>query len=50
MFRVKRSKRLNITGKQGQKIWDTRKVKSGVYFYTLTIDGITETGKVVVSK
>lgn len=37
-----------ISGKQGQEIWDTRKIKSGIYFYTLKVNGITETGKIVV--
>ncbi len=39
-----------ITGKQGQKIWDTRKIKSGVYFYTLNISGFNKSGKLVISK
>ena len=41
---------ISIKGEQGQYIWDTRKINSGVYFYTFTVDGITETGKIVVSK
>lgn len=41
---------LTISGKQGQKVWDTRKIKPGVYFYTLTINGISKSGKVVISK
>ena len=41
---------INISGKQGQKVWDTRNIKSGVYFYTFKVEGITETGKLVISK
>ena len=39
-----------ITGQQGTKIWDTRKVKSGVYFYTLNVSGFNKSGKIVISK
>ena len=38
----------NVEGKQGQKIWDTRKIKQGVYLYTFTANGITRSGKVVI--
>jgi hypothetical protein len=41
---------LPINGKQGQKIWDTREIKSGVYFYTLHVSGFNKSGKIVVSK
>ncbi|NOX47098.1 MAG: T9SS type A sorting domain-containing protein [Chlorobi bacterium] len=41
---------LNISGKQGQKVWDTRKIKSGVYFYTLNVSGFNKSGKIVISK
>jgi len=41
---------LPINGKQGQKIWDTRNIKSGVYFYTLNVSGFNKSGKIVVSK
>ncbi len=39
-----------ISGKQGQQIWDTRKVKSGVYFYILNVSGCEKSGKIVISK
>jgi hypothetical protein len=39
-----------VSGKQGQKIWDTREIKSGVYFYTLHVSGFNKSGKIVVSK
>ena len=41
---------LTITGKQGQKVWDTRKIKSGVYFFTLNVSGFNKSGKIVISK
>lgn len=41
---------LPINGKQGQKVWDTRMIKSGVYFYTLNVSGFNKSGKIVVSK
>ena len=39
-----------VEGQQGQKIWDTRRIKSGVYFYTFTANGISKSGKIVISK
>jgi hypothetical protein len=39
-----------INGKQGQKIWDTREIKSGMYFYTVHVSGFKKSGKIVVSK
>ena len=39
-----------VDGQQGQKIWDTRRIKSGVYFYTFTVNGISKSGKIVISK
>jgi len=41
---------LDVTGQQGQKLWDTRNLKSGVYIYTLTSGGFNQSGKIVVSK
>jgi hypothetical protein len=41
---------LPINGKQGQKIWDTRKIKSGVYLYTLNVSGLSKSGKIIISK
>jgi len=41
---------LTITGKKGQKVWDTRKIKQGVYFYILNVNGTTQSGKIVISK
>jgi hypothetical protein len=39
-----------VSGKQGQKLWDTRNVISGVYLYTINSAGFSKTGKIVVSK
>jgi hypothetical protein len=39
-----------VKGTQGQKIWDTRKIKPGVYLYTFTVNGISKSGKIVISK
>ncbi|MBW6458977.1 MAG: T9SS type A sorting domain-containing protein [Bacteroidales bacterium] len=39
-----------VSGKQGQQIWDTRAVQSGVYFYTLNAGGFSKHGKIVISK
>jgi len=41
---------LTVNGKQGQKIWDTRKIKAGVYLYTLKVNGYSKSGKIVISK
>ena len=41
---------INVNGKQGQKIWDTRLINAGVYFYTLQGGGLSKTGKIVISK
>lgn len=40
----------DVTGLQGQKVWDTRKLNSGVYFYTLSVGEFTRSGKIVISK
>ena len=41
---------INVNGKQGQEIWDTRLINAGVYFYTLQGGGLSKTGKIVISK
>ncbi|NOX46872.1 MAG: T9SS type A sorting domain-containing protein [Chlorobi bacterium] len=43
-------KTFTVTGKQGQQLWDTRKIRSGVYFYTLNVNGKTKSGKIVINK
>lgn len=39
-----------INGKQGERLWDTRSIKSGIYFYQLNTDYINLRGKIVVIK
>jgi len=39
-----------VSGIQGQKVWDTRKLNSGVYFYTLRVGEFVQSGKIVISK
>jgi len=41
---------IEVSGKQGQKLWDTRNIASGTYLYTINSAGYSKTGKVVVSK
>lgn len=41
---------LELTGQQGQKLWDTRSIKSGVYIYTLKVGGFSQSGKIIISK
>jgi hypothetical protein len=39
-----------IFRKQGQKIWDSRQVNPGVYFYNFNVSGVRKSGKIVISK
>ena len=39
-----------VTGAQGQQVWDTRSIKPGVYFYTLSVGEFTKTGKIVINR
>ena len=39
-----------VTDTYGQKVWDIRNVKPGVYFYTLNVSGFNRTGKMIISK
>jgi hypothetical protein len=41
---------LLLNGQQGQKVWDTRDIKSGTYIYTLKVASYTKTGKIVITK
>lgn len=41
---------LNISEKQGQKLWDTRSLKAGAYFYNSSFRGNTRSGKIIVNK
>lgn len=42
--------KLPVQVQKGQKLWDTRTVESGVYFYTLKSGGNTQSGKIVIAK
>lgn len=41
---------LVLQSTQGSLLWDTRKLPKGVYLYTLTSSGFSETGKIVISR
>jgi hypothetical protein len=41
---------LTLNGRQGQKLWDTRNIESGVYIYTLKTSGFSQSGKLVINK
>lgn len=41
---------IQISGSQGQNLWDTRTVKPGVYIYTIKAAGYSQSGKIVISK
>jgi hypothetical protein len=43
-------KSFTVTGQQGQKVWDARKTKAGLYFYTFTVNGMSKSGKLVINK
>lgn len=38
-----------VSGKIGQKVWDTRSVKPGLYNYVLTVSGLSKSGKLVIN-
>jgi hypothetical protein len=41
---------LEVSGQQGQKLWDTRSIKPGVYIYTIKAAGFSQSDKIVISK
>lgn len=41
---------LIVSDPHGQKVWDTRKISNGVYLYTIEANGLTKSGKIVISK
>ncbi len=43
-------KTLQVSGHQGQKLVDTRKLPSGMYLYTIKSGGYTKTGKMVITR
>lgn len=41
---------LEVNGQQGQKLWDTRNIKPGLYFYTIKVEEYSISGKIIISK
>jgi len=41
---------LQVSGMQGQKLWDTHLIESGMYFYTLQVTGSSKTCKLIIVK
>jgi len=41
---------LKLSGKQGQKVLDTRKFPKGTYLFTIKTKGFIKTGKFVIAK
>jgi hypothetical protein len=39
---------LKVTGNQGQKVWDIRRIKQGVYIYTLNAGGLSKSAKLII--
>ena len=39
---------IKVTGNQGQKVWDIRRIKQGVYIYTLYAGGLSKSGKLII--
>ncbi len=44
----KRTKEFSIDSRQGQKLWDIRGIKSGIYLYTLEAGTIKKSGKLII--
>jgi len=41
---------IEVSGQQGQHVWDTRNIKPGVYTYTFNVNGIVNSNKIVIRK
>ena len=39
---------IHVRGIQGQKVWDIRHIKSGVYIYKLKAGNISQNGKLII--
>ena len=50
LFMKKSTNTFVLVSKLVQQIWDTRAVKPGVYFYTLSAGGFSRHGKIVITK
>lgn len=42
--------RIELRSKQGQYVWDTRQINTGLYYYTLKTSHASKTGKLVVER
>jgi hypothetical protein len=40
---------IKVTGNQGQKTWDIRWIKPGIYLYTLNAGGLSKSGKLIIN-
>lgn len=41
---------MNLSGNQGQKLWDTRNIPSGFYIITIKVSGFLKSVKLIISK
>jgi hypothetical protein len=39
---------IKVTGNRGQKVWDIRRIKQGVYIYTLNAGGLSKSAKFII--
>ncbi|HPT14391.1 MAG TPA: T9SS type A sorting domain-containing protein [Bacteroidales bacterium] len=46
----KKVETFTLTSRQGQKIWDTRQLPAGIYFYSLKAGASYRTDKIIVKK
>jgi hypothetical protein len=42
--------KLQLNGRQGQNLWDTRNVREGLYLYTVNVGGFEKAGKIMVAR
>jgi hypothetical protein len=42
--------RVELSDKQGQYVWDTRQISTGIYYYTLKTAQASKTGKLVIER
>lgn len=40
---------LSVSGQQGQILWDTREIPTGVYFYVLKAGNLNQAGKIIIN-
>ena len=39
---------IKVTGNRGQKVWDIRRIKHGVYIYTVNAGGLSKSAKLII--